>query len=525
MPHFSTQQGNWLTYIITLFSGWLFHLSLAPYNYWPLGIVASGSLAFSLINTSGKQGLLRSFIFGVGMFGGGVSWVYVSIHDFGFTGIPLALAMTAIFVCFLAFVFALPFYIYSRFIQPARLGFILGFAAIWVISEWIRSWLLTGFPWLYVGYAHVHTPLGGWAPISGVFGVSFFTVLTSTLIVALFKGIYEQRFFSPVTSNTSKRAMYTFIPSTIILAIAWLGGFALTHIEWTTKRQGAINVAMVQPNIPLLMKWDTFYAPEIMEIIDEQTAPLWNNDVIIWPENAVPYFYNQGEPVVNHYDKKATDTHTSLITGILYDQSYDEFFNSIIGLGSADGIYHKQRLVPFGEYVPLEKYLRGVIAFFNLPTSIIQIGPDNPEGLTAKTKRGESYRIAPLICYEVVYPNLARKIAAKSQLLVTISNDAWFGQSIGPLQHYQMAQMRALENQKYVIRATNTGVSGIINAKGETTVHGGQFVREVIKGNAVLMDGYTPFTQLGAWPLLCLLFAYVIYGISQHASNKKHNYE
>ena len=512
----ATKYSNWLYVGLLLFAGWLVHYALAPYNYWPLGLVACATLAWSLINTSAKQGLIRSFLFGIGMYGGGVSWVYISIHDFGFTGAPLAVVMTAVFVVFLAFVFALPFYVYSRFIQPARFGFILGFAAVWVIGEWIRGWLLTGFPWLYLGYGHIHTALSGWAPITGVLGISFLCALSSSITLWLLQEIYRKIQSNKTAIHIEATSAYEFhykhvIMYAFLLCLIWSGGFGLTHVQWTQARSEVINVAMVQPNIPLQMKWDPFYAPEILDIIDELTEPLWQNDLIIWPENAVPYFYNQGKPVVNHFREKATNSNTSLITGILYDESYDEFYNSIIGLGTADGIYHKQRLVPFGEYVPLEQYLRGIISFFNLPTSIIQIGPDNPEGLGAQTKAGEAYRIAPLICYEVVYPDLAGKLADKSQLLITISNDAWFGRSIGPLQHYQMAQMRALENQKFMIRATNTGVSGIINPQGETVIRGGQFSREVIKGQVTLYDGHTPFTKLGAWPLLLALFAYIGY--------------
>ncbi|MFT5083423.1 MAG: apolipoprotein N-acyltransferase [Lentisphaeria bacterium] len=495
---------GWRGGIAALFAGALTTYSMAPYNVWPLGIIAALTLACLLQDLNAKQGLIRSCIFGIGMFGSGASWVYVSIHDFGYTSAPLAALLTSIFVIGLGLVFSLPFYFYCRFLSRHRLGFILGFSAIWVLGEWSRSWFLTGFPWLYLGYGHTQTWLAGWAPVFGVFGISFFCVLSATLTSEL---IYETiRIFNP---GKRPHALYP-ISFAALLATIWLSGWQLKDNNWGTHSVGEpVAVAIVQPNIPLELKWNPFYQTNILEILREQSDKHWDKQLIIWPEAAVPLMFSDAEEFIADITSQANASDTAVLTGILYDDAKPNvFYNSIIGMGKADGIYFKQRLVPFGEYVPLERWLRGIIAFFDLPNSIIFAGPSQQDLLHF----GE-YRISPSICYEIVYPDLVAAGAARAELLVTISNDAWFGDSIGPLQHFQMAQMRAIENRRYMIRATNTGLSGIITPHGQVSLLGTQFNRETISEQVSLIEGTTPFTRWGSLPIVvfCLFSVIAIF--------------
>jgi apolipoprotein N-acyltransferase len=183
----------------------------------------------------------------------------------------------------------------------------------------------------------------------------------------------------------------------------------------------------------------------------------------------------------------------------------------VIALGHGQGVYHKQHLVPFGEYVPLESQLRGLIAFFDLPMSAFSSGPADQPPL-----RAGAYRVAPFICYEVVYPELVARSARNSDLLLTISNDSWFGKSIGPLQHLQMAQMRALENGRYMIRGTNNGVSAIIDQRGQIVERTDQFVEATLTGEVEMMLGNTPFGSFGVTPIIAgcgiaLLLMFLMY--------------
>lgn len=482
---------------LALVAGIIVPFSLAPYNIWLLGIIGPCTLAILLRNKSGKQSILYSFIFGLGLYGAGVYWVYGAIHDFGYTAAPLAVVMTVLFVTFLAIVFALPFYIYGRFVSTTVLGYAFGFAAIWCLGEWTRTWFLTGFPWLFVGYAHVNTWLAGWAPLFGVLGVSFIAIASGTVATVIIVDCL--RFINPQKSAQMIR-LFIFL---LLFIGCWGGGYALYGNSWKTHPEKTISAAIVQPNIPLEVKWNPLYRGFTLDILREHTEPHWNKDLIVWPEAAVPIMYNEAGDFLDEISDLASEHNSAVITGILYDDEKPRtYYNAITGLGNASGLYFKKRLVPFGEYVPLENLLRGLIRFFDLPNSIIQAGPWEQEIL----QLGD-YKISPSICYEIVYPDLVSDMAKDAQLLITISNDAWFGDSIGPKQHFQMAQMRALENHRYVIRSTNTGISGFIDPLGQVSLLGKQFNRESISHSVGLISGYTPYMWWGNFPVLFFAFS------------------
>ncbi|SMF54781.1 Apolipoprotein N-acyltransferase [Alteromonadaceae bacterium Bs31] len=485
---------NWRGDMLVVFSGSILPLSFAPYELWWFGILACSSLALCLKKISARRALWRSFLFALGMYGTGVSWVYVSIHDFAYTPAWLASIMTAMFVAFMALVFCWPFYFYKRCVGGSYFGVLLGFPATWVISEWVRSWFLTGFPWLYLGYGHTDSWLAGWSPVFGVYGLSFLAAFTATSLLSI------QRASEKLSLGKRWHRKLSYITLSSVAAI-WLGGLALTSVNWTTPTK-ELSVSIVQPNIPLEVKWNPLFRGEITDTLLELTEDHWQSDIIVWPEAAIPMMYHEADFFIEELQKLATANNTALVSGILYDDEQpNTYYNSIFGMGTAENIYFKQRLVPFGEYVPLEKYLRGLIRFFDLPNSIIHRGPLLQEGI-----KTNEYSIAPYICYEIVYPDLVANMLGDAQLLVTISNDAWFGESIGPLQHFQMAQMRALETGRYVIRGTNTGLSGIISHKGEVTLAGTQFKAETITGKVMLTEGKTPFARFGSWPMIIISF-------------------
>ncbi len=502
----------WLGDSMAIFAGILVPFSLAPYGYWALSLLAPAILAYLVKQQTGKAALRRSFLFGVGMFAKGTSWVYISIHDFGYTVAPLAVVLTTVFVLGLALVFSAPFYIYGRYFSRYYLNrdtkhsakkacaYALLFSALWVLGEWSRSWFLTGFPWLYLGYAHIDTWLAGWAPIGGVFALSFIAVFTGVTIAEAIDDTYRNftRSF-----DTVKICARNHGPTLLGLATLWTVGLAVMPSEKDYENNPSLSVAIIQPNTPLEVKWNPLFRDQIMETLREETEKHWDKDLIIWPEAAIPIMYHDAAYFLDDIETKANDTQTGIVLGILYDDAEPmTFYNSITGLGRANGMYFKQRLVPFGEYVPLEKWLRGLIAFFNLPNSIIYPGEQDQDILGF-----DAFKIAPSICYEIVYPDLVARLAKQSDLLITISNDAWFGSSIGPIQHLQMAQMRALENQRYVLRGTNTGISAIINPLGEITQASRQFERHSIEQNNVkLVDTTTLFAFWGSYPIVILCF-------------------
>ncbi|TXS90150.1 apolipoprotein N-acyltransferase [Parahaliea aestuarii] len=480
-----------------LFAGALVTLSLAPYNFWPAGILSCLLLCALLDRATPRQALWRGWLYGCGFFGAGTSWVYVSIHVYGYAPVPLALFLTALFCAGLALFQLLFAWCYVRWVRGQPAGVLLGFPALWVLSEWLRSWLLTGFPWLYLGYGHLDTPLSGWAPVTGVYGLSFACAITASCLFISWR----------------RRRISVWVSTALALLITWAGGALLRPVEWVAPAsEEPLQVAFYQPNIPQELKWERSYLPHILRQYGEAMGPLYGKDIVIWPESAVPRYFQDMQDWFRPIAERTGNANGTLISGVPYrGDSAGEYYNSVVALGDGAGVYHKQRLVPFGEYVPLEDWLRGLIAFFDLPMSGFSAGDSDQPPLLAGP-----WRVAPLICYEIAYPQQAAEAARSADLLLTVSNDSWFGDSIGPLQHLEMAQMRALENGRYVLRGTNNGVSAIIDPRGKITAASEQFEETVLTGEAQVMLGRTPFTSFGVWPMIggCLLALFAM-GIAQ----------
>lgn len=481
LPQRLLQLPGWSANILALIAGALLPLSFAPFFLWPLGIFSTAVFALLVCQQTPTRVFKRSFCFGLGLYGVGVSWVYVSIHFYGGASAFLAALLTLIFVSFLALVFSLPFYCFGRWLNRSSISLILAFPIIWMLGEWLRSWLLTGFPWLYLGYGHVQTWLSGWAPITGIFGVSFIVVFTGAVLATWLCNLQKSR---------------ALIVASLALGIFWCGGALLKNISWTELGDDAIQVAMVQPDISQDLKWQTSHVDPTLQLLTDMSSNLWQNDWIVWPEAAVPPTYHQALPFLNQINQQADKTNTGLITGIIYDDiAQRRYYNSIAGFGDALGIYHKRRLVPFGEYVPME-WLRGLIQFFNLPTSIISLGPAQQGGI-----RVNGVDIAPAVCYELAYPDLMAESARKAQVLLNVSNLGWFGDSIGPPQFMQMGQMRALETGRYLVYSTNNGRSALINQRGEIEQQSEPFVAQTLSGKIYPATGNTPFMRWGSSPL------------------------
>ena len=490
--------------LCALISGALITLSLAPFSFWPLAIIASAILFIVLQQQSIKHSFWLGWFFGLGLFGTGASWVYVSIHEFGYTSIYLAAFLTFLFCGGLAFCCAITWALYAWLLKKNTVVFnssssitaamqsvtsqqLILFAAVWVCGEWMRSWLLTGFPWLFIGYSQTESVLAGWAPIVGVYGVSFIICISGAVISHLL--FLRQGFHTHRTLLTA-------------VALCWFIAIPLKYVQWTLPAGEPQQVSMVQANISQHDKWRREYRQPTLTLYKNLSEPYWeSSDLIIWPEAAIPMYYQYANDFLDQMDVLAAKHQSALLTGIpSRDTHSDNSYNSIITIGNGNGVYHKQNLVPFGEYIPFANLLGNVLAFFELPASTMHAGNTDQAALTI-----QQWQSKPLICYEIVYPGLTAKAAGVSDVLITVSNDSWFGASIGPLQHLQMAQMRALENGRYVLRSTGSGVSTIINPAGQIVARSEQFEQTVLTGEFKLMQQNTPWTRYGYWltPLLC----------------------
>ena len=487
--HWITRPG-WPGNLLALVAGTLTTLALAPFDIWPLALVSAALLYLGLRDSTAKQAAQRGWCYGFGLFASGVSWVYVSIHDFGAASPALAGLLTLGFVAGLALFFALLGWLWVRLLRNrhSALGDALAFSALWLAFDALRGWVLTGFPWLYIGYSQLDGPLASLAPLGGVWLLSFAIALSATLLVALPR------------LRTEKPRLALAI---VLLAAPWIAALLLNGHAWTTPKGEPLTVAAVQGNVAQSMKWDPKKLEMQLLLYRDMTFRSRPADLIVWPETAVPILKEHAEGYLKMMAGFAEQRDAALITGVPVRQPNADgelrYYNGLTTAGDASGTYLKQKLVPFGEYVPLQDLLRGLIAFFDLPMSDFARGESGQPLLQAK-----GLQIAPYICYEVVYPEFAAGLAAQSDLLLTVSNDAWFGRSIGPLQHLQMAQMRALEAGRWMIRATNNGITVLIDPYGDITEQIPQFEQAVLYGEVTPMQGLTPYLRWRSWPLIAV---------------------
>ena len=440
-------------------------------------LVSIGLFWWSLQAASARQSAWRGFLFGLGFFGAGVSWLHVSIHVYGFTPLWLAIPMTGLFAAGMALYPALLAWLWTRTGQHA-----LSFVGLWVLLDWVRGWLLTGFPWLYGGYAMVDTPLANLASVGGIWLVTMITV-ASAVALAMVHQIGRHK-------------------AVLALALAgWAVALAWPDSSFTRPAGDPVPVALAQGNIPQDIKWLTTQQEATRQIYRDLSEEADDNTLVIWPESAITEFYQDALPFLLEERDRQEARGNTLIAGIPWrttgEQDY-RFYNSVSVVGTGS-VYHKQKLVPFGEYVPLQQLIRGLIPFFNLPMSSFSAGDPEQPNLQA----GELI-IAPFICYEILYPQLVAERSGDSDVLLTISNDAWFGTSAGPHQHFQMTRMRAIETGRWLIRATNNGITALINPQGQVVQQLPQFERGLLQGKVEPRTGLTPFQVMGTWPWILL---------------------
>ena len=469
--------------VLAILAGFAFPLSLSPYNFWIAGVISILGLLLSVEQASLRRGMLRFYLFNVAMFVFGISWVYVSIHDHGGASEMLAGGLVLLFAAALSLIGMMLGFVYLRWFRLTSLGRMLGFPAIWVIKEWVFTWFLTGFPWLFIGYGHLETPLSGYAPILGVLGVSFLVVLTVSLV-----------------NEALRTRGANAIKLLAVMLSLWGVGYGLQQLSFVSPAGEPITVSTVQGNIDQNTKWTRAMVIPIINTYRDLTESEWGRDLIVWPEAAITLFKGSAEDLLDGLDRRGKKDASTLVLGIP-DRDAGAYYNTAVAVGLGEGQYVKRRLVPFGEYLPLESLLRGLIDFFDLPMSRNHSGPWHQPLLTAA-----GLKLGMSICYEIVYPNIVRQNASVPDVLITISNDTWFGHSIGPKQHMQMAQMRALENGRYLIRATNNGISAIVNERGQIEARLPQFEAGVLRGEVRPMEGVTPYTRFGDLPIVGFVF-------------------
>lgn len=476
-----------LAMVIALVAGVAFGFALAPHHFWSVAILSPMILYALLITTNTpKKAFWIGQAYGFGLWAFGAFWLYTSIHDYGNVPAWLAYGMIGLMAFVMALFHAIMSWVFVRFVgrQP------LAFAGLWVLQEWAKTWLLTGFPWLFVGYAFSDVPwLASFAPIFGVFFLSFVAVLFGASVVEIFR----------------QKMGYIYISFAVVvfgLILHWI------NPNWTKPTGESLSVSLIQGNIPQEMKWLTEFRYETLQIYADLSRTEWGQDVVIWPEASIPMFQDDADRFMRAVYGEAKKKGSAWITGVPYKdlenfnpdkQIYPKAYNSVMAIDqSGTTLYKKQRLVPFGEYVPLEGLLNILPDLMGMQDVIsFSRGDSKQSPLMVHGKN-----IGSAICYEVAYPSITAKNAKNSEFLLTISNDAWFGTSAGPHQHLQMVQMRSLETGRWFMRATNTGVTAFINEKGQIIKQAPQFVPAVLRADVPSFTGRTPFMIFGSFPIL-----------------------
>lgn len=488
----------WLCFI----AGLSLVLAYAPFSQWYLTLFVPAIVFYHLAKKPPKQSAKLLGVFAFGWFASGISWVHVSIDQFG--GLPLIVSLgLMLFLClYLALFPALAAYLTAYFSNKKQLNLWL-IMPFWLISEYLRSVVLTGFPWLSLGYSQINSPLANFAPLIGEVGITALVILINVSFVKI----------ALTLKKNNKKALA--VPVSIIFIITGLS-FSLAKVNWVQTTGETTKVALVQGNIAQSIKWAPEQEwPTMLKYLD-LTRVNYDADIIIWPESAIPAM----EPAVQDYlstvNQSALLNNSAIITGILnYNFESKEYFNSLIVLGSKqdedeqgyyynhNNRYSKNHLLPIGEFVPFQEILRPIAPLFNLPMSSFSRGDYVQHNLIAN-----NLHILPLLCFEIVFPHqLAANLTQQTNILLTVSNDAWFGNSHGPHQHMEIARMRALEFGRPLLRSTNNGITAVVDHHGDFIARIPQFEEGVLKTEVALVIGETPYSQS---PRLILLLMIVI---------------
>ncbi len=471
--------------VLAIIAGVLLTLAFSPFNYWPLVFISLAIFKLLLVGLTKKQAFFKGFLFGLGLFGSGVSWVFVSMTLDAQNGIVIPLFMTLLYCSFWAIFPALFAYLFVLLQCKQYFLNSLLFACLWILVEYIRGeWIFNGFPWLQVAYTQLDSPLSAYIPIVGVYGAGFVILLCTVLLVDSFlirKGRY-----------------YCISAVMIIFLLGWL----LQGVNWTQISGESFKAVLIQGNIAQKDKWLINNRELTLQQYYDDTIKHWDADIIIWPETAIPAFYDEvKDKYLIPLEQQAIETHTEIIISLPYlDDKTEELFNTVRVLGKQQGMYKKIHLLPFGEYLPEIPLLTSLLDKLHIRLGLFTAGDKNQKLLYAA-----GHHFITSICYEDAFGQQSIAQVEQARFLVNVTNDAWFGHSLEPYQHMQIARMRALESGRYLLRATNTGITAVVSDKGIIIQQADLMTHTIISADIPPMKGLTPYAKLGDKPIIMLI--------------------
>jgi apolipoprotein N-acyltransferase len=477
---------NWRRHLVAFLAGAAMVPAYAPVEWFPLALAALAVLIHLWLGAQGPRAAAwAGFWFGMGMYLAGVSWVYISLHRFGAMAAPLAAFATLALCAVLALYLALAGALQARFRAPPAVRAALVIPALWTLAEWLRATLFTGFPWLSLGTAAIDTPLAGFAPLGGVLAGSFVTAAAAGLLWCIALG----------------QARWAAAAAFALLGIA---GAGLRGVEWTAPAGAPLEASLVQGNVPQDLKFNPARYARTLET-HARLAEASRARLIVLPETAVPRMLDSVDPAyLARLEAVGRRNGGDLLLGAPTRVAPGAYYNSVVSFGvSPRQLYHKVHLVPFGEFVP--PGFGWIVRVLSIPLADFSRGAAEQKPLAVAGQR-----VAANVCYEDAFGSELIRQLPGATLLVNVSNVAWFGDSLAPAQHLQIARARALETGRMHLTATNTGITALIGRDGQVLARLAPFTEGRLDAVVQGYSGATPYVRFGDWPALVACVALLL---------------
>jgi apolipoprotein N-acyltransferase len=496
----------WVRRMFVFGIGALLTLGFAPLQLWPLAILCPAVLMYLWEGARPGEAAKLGFWFNFGTFVAGVYWIYTGVHIMA--GVPAWIALFLMFglAGIMAAYHALLGWVVARWLPAGgAMRWVVALPAAWVFIEWWRGWFLSGFAWLSLGYSQTDTWLANLAPIIGIYGLSAVLLVSAGALVALIKG--------------NRRAR---IVSAAVLVVPWIAGYALNGTQWTHVSGKPVSVAIIQGAIPQDEKLKDEKAENAVEsktlgIYRQLAESAFGTQLIVFPEASLPPLANEIVDYLRELFTDAAKKDSALVIGILRAEGdngqglYKDYYNSVLALDRnvrAVQWYDKHHLVPYTEVFPVPDFVRTWMGLMDLGYA------DFTRGAVAQPPlRAAGLALSASICYEDGYGSSQLPVLEKADTLVNVTNDAWFGHGSARYLHFQIARMRAIEAQRYMIRAGNDGISAVIGPRGEIVAEAPGFVRHVLRSEVTPRMGLPPYARIGNWLIISLASVGFLLGV------------
>jgi apolipoprotein N-acyltransferase len=466
-------------------AGAALNLAFAPFGWWPIALLAPAALFALIRGVPPRRAGAAGAAFGAGVFAFGTYWLYTCLHVFGLVPVWLTLVLQAVLIALMACYPAALCYLANRFWRkPGATRDWLVLPVLWVLLEWLRGWLLSGFPWLSLGYALIDSPLRGWAPLLGVYGVSCAAAIVAAAINVV----------SMPAQPLARRILAMGLALVMFLAPA-----LLSRHDWTHAVGSRVAVAAVQGAVSQDEKWQAKNRELTKQRYLRLTSQAWGARLIVWPESAIPVVAPALSDYLQQLKEQGRAHDAEFAIGLVdFSPQTEQFHNGILVLGeSGGGWYYKRHLVPFGEYFPVPAVIRSWMRLLSLPNQDFTPGAARQPILSAAGQK-----LGLTICFEDAFGSEQLRVLRDATLLINVTNNGWYGDSTAPHQHLQIARMRALEAGRYLVRAANDGITAVIGPHGEIAARLPQFQEAVLRADVQPLTGLTPYARFGNYPVI-----------------------